>query len=249
MSDLQGRLEVLLYYHIHGMRIPPISGCICPFYVLGKCCIPHCIGVNLPFRLPEYPSNCGSAITSVLILVSPPTYSNRDCCGRPEFSVMCSGDIQGFTEKQLKIWLEGATNIPFISLWTDLRRLGSDLRLKLFQHKSEGCYLEVPGNNNPRIEPPSTILETEEQRNQRNHEEELEKARKEKRPKIYNEGRPGNKKPRIDPPSTILEIEEQRNHEELAKKYIFKNSLELKNTKKKSPLLYVMTLRDPWSKV
>ncbi|CAG8607770.1 2110_t:CDS:2 [Funneliformis caledonium] len=130
-----------------------------------------------------------------------------------------------------------------ISLWTDLRRLGSDLRLKLFQHKSEGCYLEVPGNNNPRIEPPSTILETEEQRNQRNHEEELEKARKEKRPKIYNEGRPGNKKPRIDPPSTILEIEEQRNHEELAKKYIFKDSLELKNTKKKSPLLYVMTLR------
>ena len=28
-----------------------------------------------------------------------------------------------------------------------------------------------------------------------------------------------------------------------AKKYIFKNSLELKNTKKKYPLLYVMTLR------
>jgi hypothetical protein len=28
-----------------------------------------------------------------------------------------------------------------------------------------------------------------------------------------------------------------------AKKYIFKNSLELKNTKKRSPLLYVMTLR------
>jgi hypothetical protein len=59
-----------------------------------------------------------------------------------------------------------------------------------------------------------TLLETEEQRN---HEEELEKARKEKRPEIYNEGRPGNKKPRIDPPSTILETEEQRNHEELDK--------------------------------
>jgi hypothetical protein len=63
-----------------------------------------------------YPSNCGSAITSVLFLVSLPTYSNRDCCGRPELSVMCSGDIQGFTEEQLKIWLEGATNIPFVHI-------------------------------------------------------------------------------------------------------------------------------------
>jgi hypothetical protein len=63
-----------------------------------------------------YPSNCGSAITYIFFLVSPPTYRNRDCCGKPERSVMCSGDIQGLTKEQLEIWLKNATTIPFVHI-------------------------------------------------------------------------------------------------------------------------------------
>ncbi|CAG8664760.1 14777_t:CDS:2, partial [Funneliformis mosseae] len=36
------------------------------------------------------------------VSVSPPEYRNYNCCGKPERSVMCSGDLQGITEKELE---------------------------------------------------------------------------------------------------------------------------------------------------
>ncbi|CAG8486684.1 5832_t:CDS:2, partial [Funneliformis mosseae] len=63
---------------------------------------PPCVGVNLPFRLPER-----------IIRHFTATYKKYDCCGKPERSVMCSGDIQGLTEEQLEIWLKSATTNPF----------------------------------------------------------------------------------------------------------------------------------------
>ncbi|CAG8572015.1 2848_t:CDS:2 [Funneliformis caledonium] len=124
-------------------------------------------------------------------LLSPPEYRNYNCCGKPERSVMCSGDLQGITEKELETWLKSASTISFVhiikkiynstplevssffSRYKDVTMDGpQNIAIKIsasyyFSIKRKVNYLKVREGKKPKPDSASTsvekALETEEQ--------------------------------------------------------------------------------------
>ncbi|GBC22991.2 hypothetical protein GLOIN_2v1782827 [Rhizophagus irregularis DAOM 181602=DAOM 197198] len=81
---------------------------------------PSHIGVNLPLHLPERISFLHGMLPSfheiLPFLFSSPEYRKYNCCRKPECSIMCSGNLQGITKKELEIWLKSATTISFVHI-------------------------------------------------------------------------------------------------------------------------------------
>ncbi|CAG8581946.1 28_t:CDS:2, partial [Rhizophagus irregularis] len=107
---------------------------------------------------------------------SSPEYRKYNCCRKPECSIMCSGNLQGITKKELEIWLKimviSISTLPLklvhflvvivkISLWMDSRIL----QLGLVSHIISSQDGSTKGKK-PKPDSASTsvekVLETEE---------------------------------------------------------------------------------------